>query len=99
MPTMFTAWPSAWQVLFTATVPSSCGGPVSVYILLTGSHRSVSYVERVLRLDAFAACGERGECAGYLKPLSKVRFEFETDVGFGVVALSVPGRGNGVERF
>jgi hypothetical protein len=50
----------------------------------------VSYIESILCLDAFAASGERRDCACYLKPLSKIRFELKTDVRFGVVALSIP---------
>jgi len=58
-----------------------------------------AYVKRILRLNTLAARREWRHCASYLEPFSQVGFELEADVGFGVVALSVPGGGNGVEGF
>jgi hypothetical protein len=62
-----------------------------VYVLISlGLEGAVPYVKCILCLNAFAASGERHDCACYLEPLAKVRLELETNVGFGVVALSIP---------
>lgn len=70
----------------------------SLSSLIPGGLR-VTYVKRILRLDALAPSGERRHSAGDLEPLSQVCLELEADVGFGVVAVSVPRRGHGVDGF
>jgi len=58
-----------------------------------------THIQRILRLNAFAPSGERRHSAGDLEPLSQVCLELEADVGFGIVAVSVPGGGHGVDGF
>jgi hypothetical protein len=50
-----------------------------------------------LCLNALAACGEGCDCAGDLEPFSEVGGQLEADVGLGIVAVAVPGGGDGVE--
>jgi len=58
-----------------------------------------TYVKRILRLNTLAPSSERRHCSSYLEPFSQVCLELEADVRFGVVAVSVPRRGHGVEGF
>ena len=93
---MLTALVPDWQVLFTWTVPLSCGGCVSKPFLVLRGPGGSTYIESVLREGALAVGVVRGRCASNLVPASKIRREVETDVWLGIIAAAIPKGWNGV---